>query len=107
MKYSLNGRQRVSMVHMYCISKHVGLVGHIKTHFPAMYRLYLILKDRTDPPTDEEIAIASGEKVLDADAIDTYLGHVDIASSNLRSMFVKQTQANVVRILFSDVVIID
>jgi len=76
-------------------------------HFPAMYRLYLILKDHTDPPTDEEIVIASGEKVLDAEGIDTYLEHVDIASANLRSMFVKQTQENAVSLLFSNVNIVE
>ena len=42
----------------------IGLVGHLKTHFPIMYRLYLILKDRSEPATNEELAIASGKKVL-------------------------------------------
>jgi len=61
-----------------------------------MYRLYLILKDRTNSPTDEELAIASGKKVLDAEAADSYLGRVEVASANLRSMFAKQSQENAV-----------
>lgn len=77
MKYSLN-----------------GLVGHLKTHFSAMHRLYLIMKDRTDPPTDEELAIASGKKVLDEKAAKSYLGRVKAPSANLVSMFAKQPQEN-------------
>jgi hypothetical protein len=61
-----------------------------------MYRLYIILKDRSDPPTDEDIAIASGEKVLDAAAANSYFGRVDVASASLRSMFAKQEQENAV-----------
>ncbi|KAF8126752.1 hypothetical protein EV363DRAFT_1524320, partial [Boletus edulis] len=33
-----------------------GLVGHLKTHAQAMYRLYVILKDRTEPPTTDDLA---------------------------------------------------
>lgn len=62
-----------------------------------MYRLYLIIKDRTDPPTDKELAIASGKKVLDAEAANSYLGSVEVASTaNLLSMFAKQSQQNAV-----------
>jgi hypothetical protein len=69
----------------------MGLVGHLKTHFPAMYRLYLILKDCTNPPTNEELAIASGKKVLDAEVADSYLRQVEVASANLCPMFAKQS----------------
>ena len=62
-----------------------------------MYRLYLILKNCTEPPTDEELDIACGKKVLDADAANSYLGCVEVASTaNLLSMFTKQSQDNVV-----------
>jgi hypothetical protein len=67
-----------------------------------MYRLYLILKDHTNPLTDEELAIASGKKVLDAEVANSYLGRVEVASANLRSMFAKQSQENAVsEILYS------
>lgn len=80
----------------------VGLVGHLKTHFPAMHRLYVILKDHTGSPTDEELAIASGKKVLDAEVANSYLGQMEVASANLLSMFAKQSQENAVsEILYS------
>ena len=61
-----------------------------------MYRLYLILKDRTDPPTDEELAIASGKKVLDTEIANSYyLGQAG-TSANLLLMFAKQAQDNTV-----------
>jgi hypothetical protein len=72
-----------------------------------MYRLYLNMKNRTDPPTEEELAIASGEKGMDAEAANLYLGKVEVASSaNLLSMFAKQSQDNAVsEILYSPLLI--
>jgi hypothetical protein len=61
-----------------------------------MYRLYLVLKDRTNPPTEEELAIASAEKVLDAETANAYLGRVEVASANLLSIFAKQSLENAV-----------
>ena len=61
-----------------------------------MYRLYIILKDRTDPPTNDELAIASAEKVLDTETANAYLGRVEAASANLLSLFAKQSQENAV-----------
>jgi hypothetical protein len=62
-----------------------------------MYRLYIIMKNRTDPPTDEELKIACSKRVLDTDAANSYLGQVEVVSSaNLLSIFVKQSQENVV-----------
>ena len=62
-----------------------------------MYRLYLILKNHTKPPTDEELNITCGKKVLDADVANFYLGHMEVASmANLLSMFTKQLQDNAV-----------
>ncbi|KAI9569898.1 hypothetical protein HD554DRAFT_2170888 [Boletus coccyginus] len=51
-----------------------GLVGHLKGNFQAMYRLYIILKDRTKPSTPDDLAIASTTKVLDVEATNAYLG---------------------------------
>ena len=97
MKYSLNGKQLLLLFTDIISHKSIaGLVRHIKTHFPAMYRLYIILKDRTEPPTDDELAIASAEKVLDTEAANAYLGRVEAASANLLSLFAKQSQENAV-----------
>ena len=95
MKYSLNGTCPLSLFADIVSQSTVGLVGHLKTHFLAMYRLYNILKAHTDPSTDEELAIMLGEKVLDVEAADTYLGQVEVASVNLLFMFAKQLQENV------------
>ena len=67
-----------------------GLIGHLRTHFPTMFCLYLILKDCDAPPTVEEQEIASGRK---ADAVANYLGWVETASANILSMFAKQQWA--------------
>jgi len=73
MKYSLNGKQLLLLFADIISHKSIaGLVGHIKTHFPTMYRLYIILKDRTEPPTDDELAIASAEKVVGNQRIVTH-----------------------------------
>jgi hypothetical protein len=77
----------------------VGLTGHLKTHFPAMYRLYLILKDRNEPPTDEEKAIASGKQVLDPSKAAEYLGQLERASANIVEAFRQQHQNAAVSLL--------
>jgi hypothetical protein len=70
----------------------LGLIGHLKNHFPAMYRLYLLLKDRVEPPTDEEKAIAAGLKSLDAATAAEYLKHLEKASTNIVNLFNQQHQ---------------
>jgi len=62
-----------------------------------MFKLYIIMKNCANPPTNEELAIACGKKVLDMEVANSYLGCVDLASSaNLLSMFAKQSQENAV-----------
>jgi len=73
----------------------LGLV-HLKTHLLAMHRLFLILKDCTNPTTDDELPITSGKKPLDAETANTYLVQVETGSENLLSMFVKQPQQNAI-----------
>lgn len=64
-----------------------------------MFRLYLILKDRDGPPTAKEEEMASGRKVLDADAAADYLGRVEKASANILSMFAKQQEQEAVSLI--------
>ena len=78
-----------------------GLVGHLKANFQAMYTLYVILKDRTEPPTPDDLTIASATKVLDSEAANAYLGRVEAASTNLLSMFARQSHENMVSIVYS------
>ena len=84
MRSSLNGKS----IHMHIITSEtqyisIGLIGHLKTHFPAMYRLFLVLKDRDEPPTEDEIAIASGKKTLDPTKAAEYLVKLEKASATL------------------------
>ncbi|TFK33992.1 hypothetical protein BDQ12DRAFT_669813 [Crucibulum laeve] len=66
MKYSLN-----------------GLLGNLKTKFPAMYKLYLILKAHPTLPTEDEIAIASGKKVLNVEEASKYIMKLESALQNI------------------------
>lgn len=74
------------------ISTKPGLTGHLKTHFPAMYRLFLLLKDRDEPPTDEEQAIAAGKKVLDPTKATEYLVRLEKALTSIVDIFTQQHQ---------------
>ena len=93
MRSSLNGKS----IHMCVITSDIqyisiGLVGHLKTHFPAMYRLFLVLKDRDEPPSEDEIAIASGKKTFDPTKAAEYLVKLEKASATLVDAFAKQNQ---------------
>jgi hypothetical protein len=88
MKSSLNG-----MLHfdgMSCFLLVSGLIGHPKTHFPPMYRLYLLLKSCGTPPTDNKLRIVQGEKVLDPATAVQYLAQLKQASVNIVDAFNKQ-----------------
>ena len=52
-----------------------------------MYRLYILLKDRDEPPTPDEIAIASGHKVLDPATAAAYLDQLEKASTTIVDIF--------------------
>jgi hypothetical protein len=55
-----------------------------------MYHLYVILKDREEPPTPDEIAIASGKKQLDGHAEAKYLKKLEKTSENIKKAFEDQ-----------------
>jgi len=57
-----------------------------------MYRLYLILKDRSEPPTEEEKAIAAGKQVLDPSKATKYLEQLQRASTSIVEAFKNQHQ---------------
>ena len=64
-----------------------------------MHQLYLILKDHKEPPTDDEIAIAAGRKVLDPALAADYLVQLEKTSTNLVNAFKQQSQRAVVSFL--------
>ena len=104
MRSSLNGKS----IHMRIITSEIqyisiGLIRHLKTHFPTMYRLFLVLKDCDEPPTKDEIAIAFGKKTLDPTKAAEYLVKLEKASVTLVDAFAKQNQqAAVNSFLFLD-----
>lgn len=55
-----------------------------------MYRLYCILKDREEPPTPDEIAIAAGKKKLDGHTEAEYIKKLESASENIKKAFEDQ-----------------
>jgi hypothetical protein len=59
-----------------------------------MHRLYLALKNRpaSEPPTEDEIAMAQGRKALDPATAADYLLKLEKASSNVAQLFVQQSQ---------------
>lgn len=75
----------------------LGLTGHIKTHFPVMFRLYQVLQTHKEQPTEDEIAIASGKKLLDSSEASNYLLKLEKASANVLQMFSQQQQQAAVK----------
>lgn len=57
-----------------------------------MYRLYVVLKDQGEPPTADEIAIASGRQVLDPTKAAAYLDQLKKASTTIVDLFHHQAE---------------
>ncbi|KAF8235557.1 hypothetical protein L208DRAFT_1126290, partial [Tricholoma matsutake] len=75
MKYSLNG-------------------DNLKAVLAPMYCLYLAMKEQLpDQITMEEIAVASGNKVLDPGAVSEFLHKVESSNVTIRSAFEKQVES--------------
>ena len=55
-----------------------------------MFQLYTILKDRDEPPTPDEIAIASGKKKLDGNTEAEYIKKLENTSENIKKAFEDQ-----------------
>ena len=91
MKYSLNGASK-SFPRKTTAEPLIGLVGHVKNNFPAMYRLYEVLKARPEPPTTEELDIASGRKKLDPSAAGEYISKLEKASENIIDALQRQAE---------------
>ena len=70
----------------------LGLVNHLRVHFPAMHCLYLVLKERSEGANEDEIVVAQGWKPLDPTKASEYLQQLETASANITQMFAKQSQ---------------
>lgn len=102
MQSSLNGKFVVLLLLLFYIMASIklptiGLIGHIKVHFPAIYRLYLVLKGHKEPPTDDEIAIASGKKTTLPAKAAKYLVKLEKTSATLVDVFAQQNWKVAVR----------
>jgi hypothetical protein len=67
-----------------------ALVSNLHVHIKPMYHLYSLLKDCEEPPTADEIAIASGMKQLDGRAEAEYLKKLEKSSENIKKAFEDQ-----------------
>lgn len=78
-----------------CLS---GLVGNLKTCSPPMYRFYLVLKNRSsgEPITQEELDIASGQKVLEPGKASKFVEELESKTENIRTAFKKQAEQELV-----------
>ncbi|KAG1783661.1 hypothetical protein EV702DRAFT_1190682 [Suillus placidus] len=81
------GNRKVLTITQVMKSSLNGLIGHLKT---PMYRLYLVMKSHGTLPTEDELKLAQGEKVLDPDAVAAYLMQLEQVSANLVDAFNKQ-----------------
>jgi len=78
MKSSLNGKLLFfSILEMKITLNGIGVIRHLKNHFPGIYSLYLILKDQSNPPTDEEKAITAGKQMLNPSKATKYLDQIN------------------------------
>ena len=69
----------------------IGLISHLKTYFPAIYRLYEVLKNHSSLPTLEELLIASGKKILNTEAACEFLKNLENALATIIQVFNKQS----------------
>ena len=65
------------------------LVNNLKSVTP-IYNLYCILKDRDEPLTPDEIAVASEKKVLDGQAKAEHLKILEMSMENIKKAFEDQ-----------------
>jgi hypothetical protein len=70
------------------------MVGNLKSASPTMYRLYLAMKERSPADiTEDEIAVASGQKALDQATITELIGKLESGNQTIQQAFKKQQEA--------------
>ncbi|TFK58319.1 hypothetical protein BDN72DRAFT_751186, partial [Pluteus cervinus] len=85
-----HGNRRVMTITPAMRSNLNGLIGNLKSASPAMYRFFELLKERgsSQPPTEEEIKIASGKSPIPAGFLET----VEKEFVDIRAAFAKQAE---------------
>jgi hypothetical protein len=62
-------------------------MNNLRVHMKPMYQLYSILKERDEPPTLDEIDIASAKRQLDEKTKAEYLQKLAKMSENIKKAF--------------------
>ncbi|KAF8219965.1 hypothetical protein L208DRAFT_785578 [Tricholoma matsutake] len=86
----LHGAHKVCTIKRSMRSNLNVLVNNLRVRVKLMYQLYCMLKDREEPPTPDEIAIASGKKQLDGHTEVEYLKKLEKVSENIKKAFEDQ-----------------
>ena len=70
--------------------RNLVLVNNLHINIKPMFWLYTILKDWDEPPTPDEIVIASGKKTLDGNTEAKYIKKLENTSKNIKKAFEDQ-----------------
>ncbi|KAF4617983.1 hypothetical protein D9613_012957 [Agrocybe pediades] len=72
-----------------------NMVNHLRSHFPAMHKLYHSFSNRNSLPTPFEIDIASASVPADSDEVTQHLKGLEIArEATIKAAFEKQVNAS-------------
>jgi hypothetical protein len=93
----------ILLIILYRLTIELVLVNNLHINIKPMYRLYCLLKEQEEPPTLDDIAIASGRKKLDADTEAKYLKKFENVSGNIRKAFEDQRVQAHVCIFYSSI----
>lgn len=73
------------------------MIANLKNASPGMHHLYEALKTRPTAITEEEVAIASGQKVLSQAKMFELVGKLKMSNQTIRQAFERQIEAAAVR----------
>ena len=99
MKHSTNGESQgvqPSALHVKMTQCHAGMESYLRHNFPDHYRLFEVLRNRTTPPTDEEIAIAQGKTELSATQRAAHVGALSARQTTMEEHMQKRADAQAV-----------
>ena len=65
-------------------------MNNLRVHVGPMHQLYCLLKERAEPPTPTEIAVATGKRRLDGKAESEFLEKLYKSSENIKKAFQDQ-----------------
>jgi hypothetical protein len=89
MKWSLNSK----FVFIYTCSRFrssAGLIGHLKSKFPHLYKYYIILKSKKTPITGDEIKMAEGTIEFDVAMVDGFFARIESETKTIVEAFNRQ-----------------